>query len=88
MTLKDEKTRSANCNRTSQVRLLQPTCPKYGSRELQKSVELRAEDYVILHRGQVGNGFLMLQGLLEDDLGRRFAGVPVPIRTLDGTFRI
>ena len=41
------------------------------------------EDYVTFHLEQMSDGFLMLRGLLEHDLGRRFADVPVLIRRLE-----
>jgi hypothetical protein len=41
------------------------------------------EDYVTFHLEQMSNGFLMLRGLLEHDLGRRFADAPILIHRLE-----
>ncbi len=50
---------------------------------LGQQARLWLEDYVAFHLEQMSNGFLMLQGLLEYDLGRRFADVPVLIHRLE-----
>jgi hypothetical protein len=44
---------------------------------------LWVEDYVALHQEEMSNGFLMLRGLLEHNLGRRFADVPILIHRLE-----
>jgi hypothetical protein len=50
---------------------------------LGQQARLWVEDYVTLHLEQMNNGFLMLRGLLEHDLGRRFADVPILIHRLE-----
>ena len=52
---------------------------------LGQQARLWVEDYVTFHLEQMSNGFLMLRGLLEDDLGRRFADVPILIHRLERT---
>jgi len=50
---------------------------------LGQQARLWLEDYVTFHLKQMSDGFLMLRGLLELDLGRRFADVPILIHSLE-----